>query len=1445
MKIKFTLRRSGRPPVDLVATVDSATTVGDVAVYLVRAGTIPQVDGTPTLAVIGADQRALDPHEPVGESGLRSGATVTVAVAGAGFADPRAGSAAVVEVVAGPDLGRQYPVHRGSNVIGREPGCDVRLSDPLISRQHARLNITDIAEIIDLGSANGVQLGESSVSRSVLRPGDRARLGDTELTVRVLHAAPAATDGTAVAFVRPPRLNLIYPGTELIAPEPPVRPARQRFPVIPLIAPVLMGAVLYLITRSLASLAFVALSPLMIIGYAVESALAGRSAYRRAVAQFRADLADLVDAAEKLRAEEVVARADEHPPLTSCVEAVHQGGPLLWTRRPADPGFAEIRLGTGTMPARNKIVLPDPRRLPRDLYAELVSKTESFDSVDAVPVVASPAEHGGVGLAGSRNTLLPAARAVIAHTVALHSPSELVLTGFASSQSAPDWDWLKWLPHTTSPHSPLGARHLAADGAAATTLISELEALVEQRSAGESAVIPAVVVLVEEDAPVERSRLVSLAETGWRYGIHVVWLAVDVALLPAACRTFVTVEHRTASAGFVHTGARVTPLVLDQLSQDEAVNLARALAPLVDTGARIDDDSDLPRAVSLLNVVEPALEAAAEAVIERWRENRSIVAGPCAPATPVRQAGTLRAVVGKSAAGAHALDLRTDGPHALVGGTTGSGKSELLQSWILAMAVAHSPQRVTFLLVDYKGGSAFKEFAELPHAVGFVTDLNPHLVHRALVSLSAELRHREQLFARYRVKDLEELEKLDAAVAPPSLVIVVDEFAALVKELPEFVDGVVNVAQRGRSLGVHLILATQRPAGVIKDNLRANTNLRLALRTADEADSVDVLGSPQAAFFDPALPGRAVSKTGPGRLVSFQAGYAGGWTPEVTPPPEILVEQLCFGTGASWEVPADEDSPADPGPTDIARLVRAVRTACSHARITPPRRPWLPSLRTCYDLGRLPSASDQELVFGVRDDPEHQAQPPAVFRPDVDGNLVVYGTGGTGKTTLLRTLAVAAGDTARGGPCHVYGLDFGGRGLAMLEKLPHVGSVIAGTDHERVGRLLSWLRQLVDERATRYASCHAGTITEYRASGGSDPRILLLLDGVAAFRSAYEVGDRSKWFDVLVAIASDGRQVGVHLVMSADRPAAVPSVLGAAVQTRVALRLADENDYVHIGLPTDVLGPASAPGRGLLHGAEIQVAMLGSAPDVGAQAARLGQLAERLAARGLDAAPPIRSLPDRVGLVDLPVSDGAFPVLGISSETLASQPFDPTGTFLICGPPRSGRTTALHAVAVAVRRWDPSAQLHYFGNRRSRLASLDLWANRALNDADAAELARALVEKLTVVPPEQTVVVVVENVTSFAGGPADAALHQLIQRCVHDERFVVVDGEATALQSNAGLAGAVKASRAGLALAPDVNDGAAFRTTFPSRLRRTDFPLGRALHVTAGTTTVVQTGLPE
>lgn len=1466
MKIKFTLQRAGGTSVDLSATVDAATKIGALASFLKASdpeaargagadGAALPVGSQPvTLSVLGSPAVTLDPDLPVGGSGLHSGATVALSTPGASYQDGNVEAAAVVKVISGPDRGKEFRLPRGASVIGRETGCEVQLTDALVSRQHARINITDAAEIVDLGSANGVMIRDAVTARGIVGADDWIRVGDTELTIRMLHVSGAGpiADAAAVGFVRPPRLDPKYVGQTLEAPELPSRQNRQRIPIIPLIAPLVMGGVLYAVTRNPTSLLFVALSPLMMIGNVVEARMAGKRAFEKSVELFRADVADLVEEATANASIEIGTRRREHPSVAECLDAAHTRAPLMWARRPGDESFAELRLGLGRQASRSSIKMPNLGQAPRELFKELREAVEPFQFVDGVPVLGQFRELGAIGVAGPRETLLGVARGLVVQAATLHSPAEMVIVGFAASQTSHDWDWLKWLPHTSSPHSPLSVPPLAATSNGAVRLISELEDILATRQGDKNAEsLPAILVLVENDTPLEHSRLVALAEHGNEHDIYVLWLAPTTNLLPAPCRTFVDVTGGSASGavGFVHIGEQVSPNVAEMVDADTALNLARRLAPIVDSGARIDDDTDLPRSVSLLNLTGKTLASDASAVIERWNQNRSIVTGPFAPVPAPRVAGTLRAVIGQSAAGEpHALDLRSDGPHALVGGTTGSGKSELLQSWILSMAAAHSPQRLTFLLIDYKGEAAFRDCKDLPHTVGLVTDLSPHLVRRALTSLSAELKYREHLLGTHRAKDLVTLERQGIVDAPPSLVIVVDEFAALVQEMPEFVDGVVNVAQRGRSLGLHLILATQRPAGVIKDNLRANTNLRIALRTADESDSTDVLGSPQAALFDPDLPGRSVSKTGPGRLVPFQSGYVGGWTRNEEPPPQILVEELGFGVATKWEAPEVETAAVDPGPTDIRRMVDVMRIAASTAEIPPPRKPWLPELKTFYDLSdptQVPTArQDTYLVFGVRDDPDAQEQPVVGFEPDRDGNLAIIGAGGSGKSTFLRTIATAASFTIRGGPCHIYGLDFGGRGLSMLEPLPHVGSIISGDDSERITRLTRWLRALIDDRATRYQAANVGSLSEYRVKSGNtdEPRIIVLVDGVASLRQTYETGEVGGIYDTFVSICADGRQFGVHVVMTVDRPGAIPTVLAATVQRRIVMRLADDSDYKMAGVAADVLSLASPPGRAIDGDSEMQVAVFGASADVYAQSEAIRGLAASMLKAGIAPAPVIEKLTEHVLLDELPTAAGDEPVLGIESTSLAPIGFAPSGTFIVAGPPGSGRTAALTTILLSIRRGRPDTEFFYFGSYRSPVSALPIWRGSALGTEDAAALIAECEPRLG---QERTpVVVVIEGLPDFVNSPADMALQGLIKTVIRSGHFVICEGEVSGMASSYAIMQLARSSRSGLALQPERADGAVFRADFP-RYRRGDFPVGRGALVQKGKAAVVQVALGE
>ncbi|MBO9556706.1 FtsK/SpoIIIE domain-containing protein [Cellulomonas sp.] len=1453
MRTRLTLRRPGGVSTDVVVTTDAGATVGDIAEAVARVDGLPAgaSGGGVTLLASPPDGRAprtLHRAEGVVEAGLRAGSTVALVAASDRFAepglDPRLAHARL-RVEHGPQAGLELDLPRGVVTIGRGPACDVRLTDQQVSKLHARLVVDDRIRVVDAGSANGVLMDNARVDDVVLGPDDRVTLGETVLSVTRLRPADAGGEaGATVRFNRSPRVVPTYPERAVDAPAPPEPASPGRFPLVALAAPLLMGVALMLFAPSPLSALFIALSPVIMVGTWLDRRYNERRRLRTQTSEFHSALEALGTELEQAQAEEVRVRLTETPSTAEAVQAGLDLTPLLWSRRPEHDRFLDVRLGIGRAPSRTTVTMPARGRAVTELWTALQELRDSREQVDGVPLVVDLRTVGALGVAGPDGRVDDVVRGVVAQLVCLHSPAELVVTGVVSAPSVRRWDWLKWVPHVQSPHSPLAGAHLATSPAAASSLVQRLEELVASRTAHgtpRTAPLPAVVVVVEDATQGDRARLVRLAEDGPAAGVHVLWCAATVEQLPAVCRAFLAVDpDGSARVGLVRDG-EWQPVTCEGVDAATADTLARRMSAVADAGAPVIDESDLPRSISFLALAGEELADDPASVVDRWRQTGSVIdRSGAAPVRRRRDAG-LRALVGQGSAGEFVLDLRSQGPHALVGGTTGAGKSEFLQAWVLGLATAHSPDRISFLFVDYKGGSAFADCVDLPHSVGLVTDLSPHLVRRALTSLRAELRHREHLLNRKKAKDLLTLERAGDPDAPPALVIVVDEFAALVSEVPEFVDGVVDVAQRGRSLGLHLILATQRPAGVIKDNLRANTNLRVALRMADEHDSEDVLGSSVAAAFDPGIPGRAAVRTGPGRVAMFQSGYAGGRSTGAPPRPSVGLETLVLGPGDVWDVPVPTGpETADDGPTDIARVVRTVRTAAAALRLPAPRRPWLPELPPVVDLADLGPQSDAALAFGLVDVPARQAQDVLRFCPDQDGSLAVLGTSGSGKSAVLRTIAVAAG-LAQDGPVHVYGLDFGSGGLGMIAPLPHVGSVVDGSDTERVTRLLRRLRDDVDERAARFGAARAGTITEYRTLAGrpDEPRLVLLLDGLGAFRESYESEPgRAQTWAAFQRVVAEGRTLGVHVVMAGERPGALPSGLAGSVSRRLVLRQADEAAYGVLDVPKDVLGPQSRPGRAVVSGDtdEVQVAVPGGSTTPAEQAAAIERLAAAMRERGVVPAPAVRRLASFVELSDLPSSVGGQPVLGIADDTLEPVGFDPAGVFMLAGLPGSGRTTVLRSLSASVRRALPSVRMAYVGNRRSPVHSTDgVWTDVALDPESAAALAKSLLPSLveTAVPGAQ-VVVVVETITDFLGGPAEQPLAEAVRAAKRNGHLLIAESETSTWGSSWPLVADVRNGRRGLVLQPDHLDGdALFRTPFP-RMARAEFPVGRGVYVESG-----------
>ncbi|MCQ9163411.1 FtsK/SpoIIIE domain-containing protein [Arthrobacter sp. STN4] len=1463
MKIRLTLRRTPLADKNLSVTVDGLATVGDIATELYLsdpsrkgAEAPPKLSLTVEESVVGGVRgRTLPPESNLLESGLRPGATVSLTQVSDTFRMPghdRGPAAATLRVLSGPDQGREFALPLGTSYVGRDFNADVRLSDPMTSKRHARITVAGAVEIVDTGSANGLMMDGTAISRAVLGSSDEVTLGETTISVVGLgRGAQSGPTSPLVEFNRSPRVVPRFKIEEQSVPSGPQRPKRERFPIVMMVAPVVMGAVMFAVTKSLFSIMFMAMMPLMMLGSYMDQKSQLKKDLQESIEHFRAAVTEFRRQMTARQQVERAVRLAESPSASETVDAIYKLGPLLWTHRPEHQAFLSLRMGVGRQPSRTPVRTSNENNTLPEFMAEIDDLKTEFSEIDAVPVVAQLRLSGALGVAGPRGVVDDVARALVLQAVGLHSPAELAVAAMTSMESRERWEWLQWLPHTGSVHSPLAADHLAAGTGAAGVLLAALEDLIVTRGANLAAnsaahrggldadkrelpppAVPALLVVVEDDVKADRGRLNRLAEHGADVGVHVLWVASSIEALPASCRDFMHVAE-TATTGQVRLGGLSYPVSCESVDADLAGTLARMLAPVVDTAKPVDDDSDLPRAVSYVALAGHDLIEGTSGIADRWLENNSV----SSRAVKNRKfQGSLRALVGSKGVEPMYLDLKTEGPHALVGGTTGAGKSEFLQAWVLGMAAAYSPDRLTFLFVDYKGGAAFADCVKLPHTVGLVTDLSPHLVRRALTSLRAELHYREHLLNRKKAKDLLALEREADPEAPPSLVIVVDEFAALAKEVPEFVDGVVDVAARGRSLGLHLILATQRPSGVIKDNLRANTNMRIALRMADVDDSQDILGEPTAAYFSPSIPGRGAAKTGPGRIQGFQTGYAGGWTTRTPQRPRIDIVEMDFGSGAAWEqeavaAPVEESA----GPNDISRVVANVSLAAVELGVRPPRKPWLGELPDTYDFSKLPNPrTDAKLLLGVMDDPEHQAQPTVFFEPDRDGNMAILGASGSGKSAALRTIAIAAAITPRGGPVQVYGIDAASNGLAMLEMLPHVGGIINAEDNERVGRLLRYVRGVIEERAETFAAVKAGTIAEYRrlANRPEEPRIIVMVDGLAAFREIYEYRVGMTQFETLQQIATDGRPMGVHVVIAGDSTKSLPASLAASMQRMLVLRMATMDDYVNLGLPRDVLSAASPPGRGLMDEGEVQLAIFGGNANLALQSRQVEKLAEAMRRQGVPDAPRVESLPETLDLNVLPAAAPGHAIIGVDDYNLEPAGLAANGALMLTGPPGSGRTTALVTLAEALKRSTPGTRRVYLGSRKSAVAGMPVWDEAfTTNNGVEPELARLieLVESET-----QPVALFLEGVTEFADSMLEMDLVNLIKAAIKLNHFVVGEAESSTWSGAWNFSGLFKAGRRGLLMNPGDLEGDTLMNTPLGRLTNNKFIPGRGYVVGRG-----------
>ncbi|MCX4235988.1 MULTISPECIES: FtsK/SpoIIIE domain-containing protein [Streptomyces] len=1483
MRVRATVVREGAAPQDAVINVDDGTTAAEVAAAVERLrvrggpasfaaqgvvtplpGQAPSWQRPAAAAGLWVDGRLCDPEARIGGA-LRDGVRLTT--------DPSVGPFMVngepigryeVTVSGGAGAGRVARLSAGVSTIGSAPTATLSVEDPYLAQLAARVSV-DVKGRVEIAPYDGAELFLDDEPVSAPRewqPGVLLKSGESLFSLSEVgepdaHLSPAGAGG--LAYNRPPRLTSPRANPRLVVPAPPKKDEAQRFQLISAILPLFFGVGMYFVTKMIYMLLFCLLSPLMIFGQWVSDRRHGKKKYRAAMKEYRQAKAEHEAEVERLSELDQRRRREAYPDPGQLLLFATGPRRRLWERRITDPDAMHLRVGFSDL--RAEIDVANARNASSD------AEDPEPPVVTNVPLTLPFAELGVVGIAGDRARAVASARWMTAQAAVLHSPRDLSLVVLSSAADAEqNWSWAQWLPHTSPQQGQNCVALMGTDAESISRRVTELLAELTRRQAvakengGLNALRPdAQVLLVLDGARLLRRvpGVPQLLQEGPAHGIFALCVDEDERLLPEECRTAIcwTLESATRVhlRGYGYEAAG--DVLADQVSIAWCERTARALAPVVDV-SRDDADSALPTAARLLDLLEMPNPTGAD-IARIWQRGGATTAAP----------------IGLAADGPFVLDIRRDGPHALIAGTTGAGKSELLQTIIASLAVGNTPDALNFVLIDYKGGSAFQDCARLPHTVGMVSDLDAHLTERALASLAAELRRREEILFHAETKDIEDYNdarRLRPDLEPmPRLMLVIDEFASLVAELPDFIAGLVDIARRGRSLGVHLLLATQRPAGVVSQDIRANTNLRIALRVTNGEESRDVIDAPDSGNISKATPGRCYVRSGAQSLIGVQSARIGGRRPGHDTAPQVtlnFLDWVAYGHPPPRAAQADGDDGTMV--TDLAVLVEAIGAGAQQLGCAQPRSPWLPPIPAQVlnsELPALPEAGPgadtvRPVAFGLTDLPAQQAR--AALALDLaDGeHLMIAGGPRSGRSTALRTIAGALAQNCAPSDVHIYGIDCGANALLPLTSLPHCGAVVTRDQTARVDRLLGRLLDEVTRRQMFLAEKGQSSAAEQRAAAAPEDRLpwmVVLIDGWDAFRLAFENFDYGRLVEAAKRLFREGAAVGVKVVLATDRSGLMGEISSSFAE-RLVLRLADPQDYSFAGItPKDV--PKEVPSGRALKGTddgvqESQIALLAENPSGQAQVAALQEIARLAAQTWARPAPhqrPIRVdvLPARIKASEamalqpdfVPPSDlwALFAAGGDELSPLGMDLEEAGPGFVISGPPKSGRSSTL--VVAAMSLLSRGTEVVLITPRRSPLRDLaaEPGVLGSLDSEGSADELTALTSSA-----RGPYVILVDDAELIYDTPLDEALEEELRRGMDGGLGLIMAGAVDTLSSQyRGSVVQARRSRNGLLLSPQgTADGEMFNIRVSSNSG--GGPTGRGLFVQSGEAMPAQAVLP-
>lgn len=1408
---------------------DPRTPVADLLSYLVTVA--------PSTGPMYLDHRPLTSFATVGDLHLTDGQIITIGGPGLPLHDADGRTGVDVLVAGGPDAGRVVNLAPGSHEIGRDAHRSLSLSDPEVSRRHAQIDVTPTSTTFrDLEASNTTIVDGVPVEGSIeIRGGECLRLGRTALSI----VAPEPAD---TALVRGADGTLTYNRRFRSAGEE--TPQAATFPrehedepppsisLLYVFLPVVTGVVLALVVRNPMFLIFAGLGPITgIVGM-----VASRRQHKHRQARLRAKAEAALEQARSQHREalrvEMRNRREAAPDPATLVRAARGPRRQLWERRPADHDFLDLRVGLADQPSTIK------------LTGETAPPTPLLPDI---PVTVPLIECDSVGVAGPSALANGIARTLLFQIAALHSPGDVRIVVLSPDAN---WGWTRWLPHVRAGAD--GDRLLiGGDATSLRSRLTDLETLIAARKkemgpyGGVQPLLPRYLVLLDHPSTLDRARIGRILAEGPSVGLHAICIEDTEPELPEE-----------------YTGASITPLH-DRLTvrvrgrktisgvSEEIINLrhletaARCLAPLRPESTATAALPSSVRFLDLIGMTEPT----SSLITSSWRTSD----------------GRCRAVVGSGVGGGVDVELDDRTPHGLVAGTSGAGKSEFLKTYLAGLAINNHPDDLQFLLIDFKGGGDFRTLARLPHTIDLVTntdDSDNAAVKRALGLLEAEVERRQRLVNEHGARDLASYRTLRRTTPDlpvmGRILVVADEFGELATREPELLDKMVSVARVGRAMGVHLLLATQRPSGAVTPQIQANVPLRICFRVL-EGQADEVIGSKEPERIPTKAAGRGYVRVGDEEPMEVQCARVANARPSVAVATEPVTVEVESWAQIGHPRTAEQKRVEVPdSQTDLWTIVEAISEAAARVGWVENPVPWprpLPeSLRfspqrvvTADATGR-PGAN-----IGLRDDPRAQRHVPYPIIVG-GGNVAIVGAPGSGRSTTLRTVAVGLAYACPPNLLHIHALDFAGRSLTSLNPLPHVGTV---TDDPGIAsRLLDRLEDEVADRRAQFAAAGWSNLHEQWASTPApdrQPAIVLFIDGWAQLAELGGTGRSKALAERVVKLLGDGSGVGLQAVIAGDRTAA-GTAIGRLMQHRLVLRFNDPADYSYLDVDPRHVPRPHPDGRALLPAGrgpveQIQVSHVGRDAQGITQLEALRAIGRHLTDAAGGFSPPFRlaPLPLRVELATLLENEGPPPgarlpiIVGVGGDEARPMWVDldeRAAGFLVAGPAGSGRSSALRTIAIGAVAAGREVLIGI--TRRSPLSELE-GAPGIRAVVRWGEIDRDLLEKhLADRPP----VVLVDDVDALTKN--DPLMTLVSERCETGVRLVAAGATDTLRDVMSGWISPLRAAKTGLLLWPGSNfDGGALglSESVPSELQFSR-PAGRGLWVEQRRMQVVQVPMP-